>query len=180
MDRKLINYLPVVVRDVKDYKVIMNSQQSEVEKLWLVLNNVIADAFTTTATKNGVERREKILKITPKGTDSLEERRFRIRVKENDQLPYTYKVLEKHLGSLCGVDGYALDINNEDYLVSIKLELKAQKSIDEISIYARKIVPSNMIIDIKIMYNQYSTIRNLTYSQLGSKTYKDIRNEVLM
>lgn len=180
MDRKLIDYLPTVVRDVRDYEVLMDSEQESVEEAWDNISNLLNDIFTESASENGIERREQIFSIKPKATDTLGERRFRIQVKENEQLPYSYRVLEKQLSSLCGDDGFSLNVSDSDYLVKIKLELKAKKNIDEVRIYARKIAPANIAIDISIMYNQYSKVGKLTYKQLSSRSYRDIRNEVLI
>ena len=78
MERKLIDYLPYVIRDYAEFQGIMGSEQPEVEKAWNTTDDLLDNQFIPTAGNMGLSRWEKILGITPKGTDSLEDRRFRI------------------------------------------------------------------------------------------------------
>ena len=78
MERKLIDYLPYVIRDYAEFQGIMGSEQPEIEKAWNTTDDLLDNQFIPTAGNMGLSRWEKILGITPKGTDSLEDRRFRI------------------------------------------------------------------------------------------------------
>ena len=76
MERKLIDYLPYVIRDYAEFQGIMGSEQPEIEKAWNTTDDLLDNQFIPTAGNMGLSRWEKILGITPKGTDSLEDRRF--------------------------------------------------------------------------------------------------------
>ena len=102
MERKLIDYLPYVIRDYAEFQGIMGSEQPEIEKAWNTTDDLLDNQFIPTAGNMGLSRREKILGITPKGTDSLEDRRFRILTRINEELPYTLPQLRNILETLCG------------------------------------------------------------------------------
>ena len=79
------------------------------------LDAAFNDQFVNSATVNGVERWEKSWESKPKGTDTLDARKFRILSRLNEQLPYTLPVLKSMLQSLCGEDGYSVEVQNELY-----------------------------------------------------------------
>lgn len=86
MERKLIDYLPYAMRDFKEYEGIMESEQPEFDQAWNNADDLLNNQFISTAGNVGLSRWEKILEITPKGTDSLEDRRFRILTRINEEL----------------------------------------------------------------------------------------------
>ena len=74
MIRQLLEYLPPVIRNVREYQAIMkDGEQAEVAALWDAVDAAFNDQFVNSATLNGVQRWENILGIQPKGTDSLDE-----------------------------------------------------------------------------------------------------------
>ena len=95
MERKIIDYLPPYLTVYKEIKAIMEAEQPEFEIVWPQAENVLNDQFVSDSSTIGIERMEKILGIIPKKTDTLDERKFRILVKLNEQLPYTLPVLEQ-------------------------------------------------------------------------------------
>ena len=107
MDRKLINYLPYVVRDYAEFKGISEAEQPEFESAWDSSDDLLNNQFISTAGNLGLSRWEKILGITPKGTDTLEDRRFRILTRLNEELPYTLPQLRNILETLCGSGNYS-------------------------------------------------------------------------
>lgn len=179
MDRSLIEYLPQVLREVREYKALMETEQSEIVDLWDALEGALKDQFITEATINGVLRLEKILKIAPKATDSLNDRRFRILARLNEQLPYTFRGLEEKLNALCGVDGYTVELTHGSYTLKVRIELVVKKQFDEVDQLLKRIVPANLIIDIDLRYNQHMTIGDYTHEYLGGFTHYSLRNESL-
>lgn len=135
------------------------------------------DLFTGTATRQGIIRREKLYGITPLDTDTLEDRRFRVLVKENDKIPYTHKTLEKKLAILCGEDGYSLGVTEEK--VEIRVALTRKTMLHDVTELAEKMVPLNMCLTCSLLYNQHKTLGKFTYRQLAAFTHRQIRNEVL-
>ena len=142
MDRKLINYLPYIVRDYAEFQGITGAEQPEFENAWAAVDDLLANQFIKTAGNLGLSRWEKILGITPKGTDTLDDRRSRVLSRLNEELPYTYRWLTNWLRSLCGVDNPAPTIDG--YSIQIKLP----SGVDYLRILAdlRQRISANLVI----------------------------------
>lgn len=147
--------------------------------LWDCLNAALADQFVQTATNNGISRWESILQIIPKGTDSLSDRKFRILTRLNEQLPYSYRMLQQQLETLCGQDGYTAEINSGAYTLTIRVALTAKNNFNDVATMLWRVVPANMIIDLSLRYNQHSTLTPFNYAQLAAYTHNQLRNEVI-
>lgn len=179
-ERKLIEYLPHIIRDVREYKAIMNdAEQPEMVLSWGAIDNALNDQFIVDATENGVSRWEKILGIVPQATLTLEERKFTILTRINEQLPFTLRTLEESLKSLCGIDGYSVQLYANEYILVVKVALVAKNNFDDVKRLLERIVPANMIIQLSIIYNTHEVLSAYTHQELKKYTHYDLRNEVL-
>ena len=79
MDRRLINYLPPVLREVLEFQAINNANEPEISIAWDALALLLANQFLDTATEAGVKVWERELRIFPKDTDTLAGRKARIK-----------------------------------------------------------------------------------------------------
>lgn len=178
MDRELMDYLPSVMREIQELQYLMRAEQPEAERFWTGLADALADQFVPTALETGVIRWEKILKISPKATDTLEERKFRITARMTEKLPYTWRRLEEQLKLICGADGFSLELTGE-FLVTIKVGLKSKRNYETAKEMVERVLPSNLVLDISVLYNQHKTIHGYTHRRLHERTQNQIRNEVL-
>lgn len=179
MQRKLIDYLPSVLKELEEFKQIMTAEQKQVDELWNFIHAILNEAFVDTAEDIGLKRWESILNITPLDTDTAEVRRMRIHARMLEDVPYTWNSFKQMLGGLCGEDGYTLELNSKEYTLVIKVALTSKKVKDEVAKMADRVVPANLILDIDLMYNTYEMLENYTYEELETRTYGQIRNEVL-
>lgn len=141
-DRKLIDYLPPVLQSVMEFTAITDAQQPEIEAAWDALDCVMNNQFIDTATEAGVIMWEKELNIIPLTTDTLDDRKQRIKTAWTYGVVYTYNWLKQWLkiygkdNSLPTIDGYVLHA-----FLSIKTDYIS--TINNI----RRYVPSNIIIE---------------------------------
>ena len=177
MDRKLINYLPPFVQEYKEIKAIMDAEQISAESSWTDAENVLSDQFVQDATENGVSRYEKILKIVPKGTYTLDERKFNILARMNEQLPYTVKQLRSSLASLCGENGYTLKIDYDSYALTVKLALGNENNVEAVAQLLRKMIPANIMYTV-MLFNTHSILNMYTHEQLSAYTHKEVREAI--
>ena len=178
-DRKLINYLPHFLQEFREMLSIMGTEQSEIDCLNGEIENALADQFILYLTENGVRRWESILGISPKDTDTLEERRFRILTKQSQETPYTLRKLEQVLTNLCGADGYRIELTPGNYHIEVKLAVGNHNNYSEVENILNKMIPANMTQHIDLMYNSYSALSKLAHAQLSAYTHDQLRNEVL-
>lgn len=178
MERKLIDYLPVYMQEYKELQKIMETEQAEFELVWPEAENVLNNQFVEDSVNAGVLRMEAILNIIPKETDTLEERKFRVLVKLNEQLPYTMSTLKEQLQRMCGKDGFRIILNADKYLLSVKLALNNANNCQDVQDMLRRMVPANMIIAVSV-YNTYEMLSQHTHKQLAKYSHNKIREDVL-
>lgn len=172
-------YWPEVVGSTYEFNAIAESENPEINALWIVWNDVMKDQFVESLTIDGIKRWEKNLKITPYADDTLADRRYRIKVRLNETLPYTYRTVYRMLENLCGKDGFTFEVQHNIYVVTVKIALVAKKMFNSVADLLRRILPANMIIHVEIMYNQHSTLGRYTHAQLKAYTHDQLRNEVI-
>lgn len=178
-DRKLIDYLPHFMQVYREMATIMETEQFEIDRLWMEAENALADQFLLEATENGVKRWESMLGISPKDTDTLDERRFRILTKLNQELPYTLRKLEQVLTNLCGKDGFFIEVTAAEYHIEVKLAVGNHSNYSEVENILKKMIPANLTHYIELMYNPHRILAQLTHAQLSTRTHEQLRNEVL-
>ena len=172
----LLDYLLPLIAQTDEFAAIGAAENEQVNDLWTAHKNVYNNQFIATLDENGCERWEKILEITPMGTDTLEDRRFRIAARINADIPYTYKQLQNMLASLCN-DDYTMELQNEDYKLIVRVALSARKQYAEIEKLLKRVVPANILIDFSLLYNQYQDLKPKTHAQLSAYTHKQLREE---
>ncbi|EPR12337.1 hypothetical protein L323_08490 [Ruminiclostridium papyrosolvens C7] len=180
MDREIdiLNYLPEFLQDFREFRELAASENPEIRSLWGRLGNVLKEQFIYDSTENGVKRWEAILKINPKGSDSLEVRKFRILTRLNEKLPYTCKKLAQQLETLCGESGYSLELKNDEYKLIVRVALTAKSMLAEVEKQLKRIVPVNMYVDLSLLYKQNSSLVSYTHAQMREYTHEQLRSEV--
>ena len=179
MERLLIDYLPPVLQGVREFGMIMDIEQEEISRLWGAIEAALNDQFIQVATEYGISRWESILGIVPKGTDTLDDRRFRTLTLLSDQRPYTLRSLCQRLDNLCGTDGYSINLQHNDYLLIVKVNLTARSKYEAVEDLLKRTVPANMQIDLTLKYNTHEVLSNFAHNELARYTHEQLRNEVI-
>lgn len=172
-------YYPSTVEELKQFIKIAEAENPEIIQIWKESENVLNDQFIYTAGENGIKRWEKILKITPKGTDTFDDRRFIIISRLNEKLPYTFTILKNLLSNLCGENGFTAELIHNDYKLIVRIALSRKSNYNEVDSLLKRITPANLIIDLSLMYNQHKILKPYTHRKLKIYTHRDLREEVL-
>ncbi|MHB8064474.1 MAG: putative phage tail protein [Ruminiclostridium sp.] len=181
LDREIniLNYLSDFLKEFREFERLAEAENPELLLVWKTFENARDDQFVKDSTENGVKSWERILKINPKGSDTLEDRKFRILTRLNEKLPYTYTKLEQLLASLCGETGYSLKLLNKEYTLLVRVALAAKSNFEEVKKLLQKMVPANLIIDLSLLYNTHLILKGYTNAILANYTHNYLRNEVL-
>lgn len=175
----MIDYLPDVLKTYREFKGITDGQQWLFNGLWTETDKAFADQYVETATERGISNWEAILKITPKGTDTLEARRFRVKTRLNEQLPFTLKSLRQQLENLCGVDGATADMAVGTYLLIVRIALVSKSNFNDVEEMLKRVLPENIVFDLDLKYNTHEVLSGFTHAELARYTHEQIRSEVL-
>ena len=182
---KLIGYLPEILQDIRDLQELTAAEDPEFggdSKITGVFEQIdieVNNCFIDTLDSYGCARWESMLAITAKDTDTLDLRRMRIKAALNGDTPYTMRSLENKLKALCGEGNYVVSYANDAYTLSVDIALRAKDQYEYIKNLLYEIVPANIIITVKLLYNTHILLRKYKHSELAQYTHKQIREEVL-
>lgn len=173
--KKYLEYLPEFLREYREIQAIANTENMVLQDEENNLNSCMSRPWISTSDEKGIKRYETMFNIESNG--SLDTRREAIKIYLNRNFIYTYKKFDEYLSSICGTDGYKLEVLNSKYTVNIKLALNVASLYDMVSKSARNIIPANMILNVEIMYNEHTDISKYTHKQLSSYTHDNIREK---
>ena len=179
MRKKLNEYLPSILLKTYEFPLLCDTEQREFDRLNTAADAVLDAQFISTAGETAIARYEKIFGITPMDTDTLAERRFKVLAKINAQLPFSVRRLRQQLETLCGADGYKLELDGGKYTLTVKVALTAKRNQQAVEELLADIVPANMVCTTSLLYNQHADLTRFTHAQLAALTHFAIREEVL-
>ena len=145
----LLSYLPPVLQELYEVRLIMNTESEEFNILVKEYQNLLSDQFVHEATENGLKRWEKILNIKIKPSDTLESRRWEILNRLNIKIPYTFTMLKNKLYALYG-DSYTMKLISDTYTIRIRVPPVSASELRSTLTMLEVIVPANMVIDLKV------------------------------
>lgn len=179
MAANLISYIPGVLQNIREYKVICIAENPEIDALDTAIDKALSNQFIGLLDSHGCTRWEKILGIKPLDTDTLQERNFRILARVNEQLPYTHRSLEKRLADLCGKDGYSIVMDKDNFVLKIRIALSAKKNFAAVAELLDRITPCNLILNISLLYNTWDMVSGMTWEEAGRRTWNQLREEAI-
>lgn len=175
----LRSYLPDILKDVEEIKAIMDAETPTVKEIWDACEDCFNDQFISEATENGVARREKMLEITPYATDTLDDRKRRLLSRYNENIPYTRRTLAAQLKSLCGENGYTLEIITAEFTVNIRVALSVKKQKEIVEESLERILPYNMVFSVALLYNTWCAGAAYSWAALSARSWREFKEEVL-
>lgn len=146
---KINDYLPKVLQDVEEFKAINSNLDIELTNIDTFIKGIQTEAIVQTATEYGISKWEKTLGIIPMNNESLDVRRFRVNNILTSKLPYTLRWLQNKLTEIVGSNsGWTLNINYQDYTITIILSGLDTNLMLEVQKQLRNAVPANMGLEI--------------------------------
>lgn len=170
-----LELLPQIYQPIYDFRTLANNYGAELKDLYSCLKLVLDSQFIEDAPEKVIAKWEGYLDIVPNGTDTLDERRFRVLARVGDVPPYTDKYLENKLNQMCG-EGYwriYRDYNNYALIVEISMDSSANtKTLFEL---IRDIIPANMNLTVQEYRTRHHELAGYTHEQLAQFTHDEIK-----
>ena len=179
MDRKLIDYLPPIMQEYEEIQKICNADQLIKDRLWNDIDLTYKDLHLDTQSPHMASMWEKTLNITPLATDSLETRTSRIKAKIQESLPYTYRTLKRLLDSVLSGTEYRLDIDYDNFILSVKARDEGNALLSEVESLIDGIVPAHIIMQIGHLFNTHLFLSSFPNYFLSNFTYKELHESEL-
>lgn len=165
---------PEIIKNIPDIKQIYDINEMQGDTLDQTVEQIDSDMNIDEMDASTVERWETILKIVPARSDTLDVRRFRIKTKITDIMPYTYRALERKLDDMCA-GAYDIVIDRINQSIKVNLGLASQKKINDVMNMLEEMVPLDMIIDTSVLYNAHGYLAQYPHCILAQFTHKELR-----
>lgn len=173
--KNLIDYYPPVIQKIADFIELTNAQQPMVGRVWDAVAFAYNNQFIDDATEEGVINWEKDYGIVPAKSDTLKDRKQRLKAMWVPNSRYTYKWLVNWLKTVTGNENIKPP-EIEDY--SIKTQLPGDCNYFEILDNMKRYVPANMHIEptVKLKTSQQNLYTGAAF-RLKIKTQLRIEKE---
>ena len=132
-----------------------------------------------TSRLSGIERREKILGIIPKASDTLEDRRLRVHLRWYNKDFYTERTLIEKLNSVLGKNNYVLNIDLDKKLVSVLIELTRTSMFQSVEKLLDDVVPMDYMYSVALRYNQWEKVKVKTWGEWLTRHWSDLKEGVV-
>lgn len=157
----LINYLPPFLREIREYKEIMNVGDIEIDKIKNQVENLKEEMNIANASEYVIKRYEKILGIKNNADLNLDERKLIIRNLFLNRAPYTVLWLKNKLESICGKDNYDISIDYNNYFINIQIGYLFKEATEELRKDLINIIPANLNLLVDFWYVEKLTVKQV-------------------
>lgn len=162
------------IQETKEFVQIASTEDPEIEKLEKEIPSLLEEEFIKTSSELGISRREKLLYIVPRKSDTLEDRRLIVENRWGKKFPITYRKLENILNYMIGNQSYYMKLFANEYALNVDLYITKYNMVSEIRKMLRRLVPAN----IGILVTQIIKINTEMYVSSILQTYDEcILNE---
>ena len=175
----ILDYLPEAWASIKQMAIHAAAENPELEAIWKAVEDAYNDQFLYTMGENRIVLWEKMMNNSPLATDTLEDRRFRIINRYNSQVPYTFRMLEHHLITMCGKGEYTLNYNKDTWTLTIRIALTSRKQYDDVLKLVNEMIPVNVVLEYSLLYNKHEMLEKYTHADMTSHTHEYFRSEII-
>lgn len=146
-NRKLLDYYPPVIASILDIQALMKALQVQNDAMWDAMSFIFENQYIDTATNEGVTMWERELGIIPGATDTLQQRKERLRIKWVPKNRFTMRWLEEWLCKVCGQDV------RTPILTDYSLRVTLPSGVDWMSIFndLKQYKPANIVLDPRVL-----------------------------
>lgn len=169
--------LPEHIENMIIIKHIINAGDDVGDKFEDGIAEADENLSVTTSRESGIRKREKILGLQPLDTDTLEDRRLRVKLKWHEKAPYTLNTFIQRLDACLGNKNYVISVDYENMHFDCLVELKRKSMVDSVVQIIEGILPINMTFAVRLRYNKYKDLKIMTYKQVSKFTYKQLRED---
>lgn len=141
---------PFIIKRIPDISTIYSINESQEADLDGAVSQLLNDLFLDDMGLDHVKRWESILNIVPYSTDTLDDRRFRVKSKLMERLPYTIRTLKRKLDNLCP-DGYEIRLEDHRTTLYVKLTLESENRVKDVQELLDRTLPLTVFFATEVV-----------------------------
>ena len=172
MENRYLYYLPNTVRELQDFQKLGEIEGALLAEAAVAKDTVVNNQWILTAEKSGLLRLARMMGLH--GAEVMETERLReeILFRWNSRSPYTLFHLQDWLDGCLGADSYTVKVQQEKYLMQLVLELWVKEKKEFLEKHLRRIIPANLMLEVKLNANTYGKLQVMTYGQMKELKWK--------
>lgn len=172
-------FYPEHVYDIPDIRHISEIGRFQSKKIFNNLDQMDANINISSSDEHAISRRERILGINPEEDNTLEERKFMVKINWWSNHIFTMKNLKEKLDLLLGSGSYIVNPDYENKEIQIEISLPKKNMYDMTIKILDNIIPLDYFLQVGIDFNKYEDYETYTNEKLKIKTYGQLREEVI-
>lgn len=141
-ERKLIDYLPFLIAETREFQTITGTEDEEMRKAWEAVSFVRNEGFVVSAESLGLSRMEAICELSGEGL-TVEERRKNIIAKLLGDRPYTMSTIYSRLKVLCD-ENFIMRYGDTPYSLLVRIDVSRRVFLNEIRKMLLRCTPANI------------------------------------
>ena len=170
-------HTPEAITGIPDLEQHYEAVDNQITKIRQEINRLDEDNFFENMSEGRVARWERVLHLTPKSTDTLDERRFAVETSVTDTLPYTYIALCNELKAMAGAsttigryfDGYGM-------VLEVSVGVGSASMVNAIGTMLDKKLPLDVVYTVTVRYTPYYVLEAYRHNQLRQYTHDELRS----
>ena len=163
------------VKGIPDLDQFNAAVDAQIEKVNKEVTRLDEDNYFDNTSESRIERWEKILELTPRADDTLDERRFAVHSRVIDKLPYTFRVVERELKALAPQAEFTREWSANGMTAQVKLPLTSVSKISDVDSLLDRKLPLDVVYTILIMYNTWDEYSSDTWGDVSSMTWQQMK-----
>lgn len=167
---RMLEYYPQVVRDIEEFKAIVDSEGSEFDVMKTALQSVTDNAYLTTMDENRVSAWEKLLNIKPIENSTLEDRRETITARIRGQGKLNTELINSIVNAFTGGTAISYVVDSTLYVeISPPPNNKSFQFPNVYQELANK-VPAHLGFEVSRNYLEWGEVKDTFI------TWQDVKN----
>jgi len=164
------------VKGIPDLDQFNNAVDAQIRKVNAEVTRLDEDNYFDNTSESRIERWEKILELTPRADDTLDERRFAVHSRVIDKLPYTYRVIERELRALAEDVIFTCGWGVNGAEATVQIGLTSQSKLADIDALLDKKLPADVVYYIVILYRIWADFTTTRWGELSTITWDQMRS----
>lgn len=173
MEIKTIRYLPEHISAIEEFQRITHAYDEELKLIWAVLAKISDNISFDTMDEATCDRWAALMGITFADGTSIAEKRIIIKGRWSGGLPYTEPKVREVLTTMLG-DHYTMTIDRAAKVITVNIMLSEISNVNLVYNQLRAMVPADMVVNVKIVYNRWRTFAPHTWRELSTHTWRNI------
>lgn len=145
MSNRISKNQPHYEREIFEFKEIARVESAQLDGADTQREKIFLNQFVLTADADGLTMFENLYNIISEPTDTLEFRRERILLRIQLQPPFTLRYLKQQLDKIIGAGKYTIDIDYNNYTLTVSSAAENQSYAQEVAVVIGKIKPANIV-----------------------------------